>query len=339
MSDQPAAKHGGKHKSGRAIQLTALRAVAFAALMTPLLLLAPRVQALSVTDQTSNNSFTGVLERGLGGKAASSVSNGSFMEGGQRAPGGGVSIVSGGPGTTLTGSQPVSESMDAASSPEASASTAAQMLEGQNGLVLPNQNADTSSLRIFGEPAPTIEKSLQSSLKPGRLLAGLLMLMAAVACGLAAKGQGGVRGETRGRAAWAALAGVLVLLAINRAFDGLGAVTDLLREEALSEGWYAVRRPIQATVLGLLLLTLIGAGYAAWRRWRPGADHAVPGLGRAVLGTALLTAMSLMRGVSLHQVDALLARHLGSLTGSALADVVGLAFLAAGLWRHFQGRP
>jgi hypothetical protein len=235
----------------------------------------------------------------------------------------------------LTGSQVAETMAESASGPDAAASAS---LEGPAVLMLPGQGGDPNALRILGEalPADAMPAREVVEIKPGRLAAGALTMLGAAACLAAALGWLGFQRHPMGQRVWGALALLLVLLAVNRVFDGLGAVTALLREESLQNGWYAARRPLQAAVLAFLMLLLAVAGWMAQKRWKAGAAYALPGAGRASVGGGLLLAMSLMRGVSLHQVDTLLSRHLGPLTGSALVDVLALALLAAGLWRYFQ---
>ena len=104
---------------------------------------------------------------------------------------------------------------------------------------------------------------------------------------------------------WLLLAVPVVLLAAQHA-TGLGtAVTEVFRQDARLEGWYAARRSFQRQVIGLIVpVSLAALGLllwllrSCWRRYLP-----------AALALVLLTGYGALQMVSLHDVDARMHSH------------------------------
>jgi hypothetical protein len=121
---------------------------------------------------------------------------------------------------------------------------------------------------------------------------------------------------------WLLSAGFFLAMAVARAADLGGLATQLGRNEAVDQGWYADRRRYQA-----LGAALVGAGWlltVAITLWR------VPARRRRYLPAALAT-FTLMcyigvRLISLHQIDSLLYRR--HLAGAQFGAVVELVLLA-----------
>ncbi len=124
---------------------------------------------------------------------------------------------------------------------------------------------------------------------------------------------------------WSLTGGFLIVMAFGRAGDIGDLLADFGRDEAVTSGWYAARRPIQAAVVVVLGLGwLVVVGLACWR---------TPERRRRYLPTSLavitIAAFAAIRIVSLHQVDTVLHRtHIGSVRVGTLTEL-GLLLIAA----------
>ena len=117
---------------------------------------------------------------------------------------------------------------------------------------------------------------------------------------------------------WFATAALLLAMTLGRISDSGELVADFGRRRADSQGWYEVRRSIQAGVVGTIAaIWAIVVIVAIWR---------VPERRRRYLPTALvvftLVCFASVRVISLHQVDALLYnRNLGDVTIRAVVEL------------------
>ncbi len=135
-----------------------------------------------------------------------------------------------------------------------------------------------------------------------------LYLIAAILC---------VRGEYRERRMkltsatviwpwfWAAVGGLLVLMALARVGHVGGRLYFFGRREAEAGGWYGSRRPLQALVVAVLAVIALAITVVGGRRI--GAEHRryAPTL-IVLLGLVLF---SVVRVISLHQIDSVLYRR------------------------------
>lgn len=142
------------------------------------------------------------------------------------------------------------------------------------------------------------------------------------------------RPETRRSAlVWAGLALVLASLSFFTITEIGQILVEDVRQEARSEGWYMARRPMQARViLGILVAAVLGYG-ALLVRLRSKRRRYLP----AVTASAYLLALNAVRLVSLHQVDAILGKHIGWLTVGAVLQLIGLGITAGALYRGRRG--
>lgn len=101
--------------------------------------------------------------------------------------------------------------------------------------------------------------------------------------------------------AWRAVAVMLGLMALNAALAADRHVALWLRDIAHDHGWYELRRPLQATAIGLFVGGLV---FAVARTWRRSNVNALPLPTHAAFasGPVLLTVATL-RAVSHHQTD------------------------------------
>lgn len=121
---------------------------------------------------------------------------------------------------------------------------------------------------------------------------------------------------------WLLSAAFFLAMAVARATDLGGITTELGRNAAVEQGWYADRRRYQALGAGIVGLGwLVTVAVALWR---------VPARRRRYLPAAVsvFTLMCFIgvRLISLHQIDGLLYRR--QLEGAQFGAVVELALLA-----------
>ncbi len=149
------------------------------------------------------------------------------------------------------------------------------------------------------------------------------------------------REPTRGRRrfVWAAFALTMAFLGVNKQLDLQTWFTEIGRDMAQAEGWYAVRQTVQA----LFIAALAGAG-AIGLVW---LLHLLRGLGSelrcAALGLLLLAVFVVARAASFHHVDRLLGIELASgVRLNALLELTGIGIVAgaaaARLLRRSAGR-
>ena len=134
---------------------------------------------------------------------------------------------------------------------------------------------------------------------------------------------------------WFATGGLLLTMALGRASNVSDLLTDLGRERARSDGWYEVRRSLQAWVVGAVAAVwAVTVAFAIWR---------VPERRRRYLPTALvvftLVCFVGIRLISLHQIDTLLDRDVRGVSIGAVTEV-GLLLLVVAVtaWRFRRPR-
>ncbi len=143
----------------------------------------------------------------------------------------------------------------------------------------------------------------------------------------------------RRRFAWATLALALAFLGVSRELDLHTWLTQMGRQLARAEGWYAVRRTVQA----LFIVGIAGAGVAGLSSLL----YLLRALGNelrwAAFGVLFLGVFGLIRATSFHDLDQLFANQVsGVLRLSALLEMTGIGIVAgaaaARLLRRIAGR-
>jgi hypothetical protein len=130
---------------------------------------------------------------------------------------------------------------------------------------------------------------------------------------------------------WFLTAAVLAVMALGRAADVGGLVSELGRREARDEGWYEIRREYQAaavaTIGGIWLIAVV---VAIWR---------VPERRRRYLPPALivftLICFAGIRVVSLHHVDTVLYnRPIHGVRIASIMELTGIALTILAIYWH-----
>jgi hypothetical protein len=122
----------------------------------------------------------------------------------------------------------------------------------------------------------------------------------------------------RGReAGWLVIAAILAVLTVEKFVEPrMGAIAS---DFALSGGWYHHRRSVQVVVILAILVTAIASVLLAFRSHRATTRA-------ALLVVIALAGFALVRGVSLHEVHAVLAAGIGPVR---LRHMIELGLLGA----------
>lgn len=137
--------------------------------------------------------------------------------------------------------------------------------------------------------------------------------------------------SARERTFWIGTAITLLLLGINKQLDLQTDLTTVVREAALSEGWYSERRDAQGAFI--LLIALLGAvcGFflLVWLRETSTAVKV------AAAGLMVLVAFVFMRAASFHHIDYWVTIRIAGLRSGWWLELLGIATIAcaAGAYR------
>ena len=135
---------------------------------------------------------------------------------------------------------------------------------------------------------------------------------------------------------WFLTAALLAAMAVGRAADLGGLVSEIGRREARDEGWYEIRREYQAAAVASIgAIWLVAVIVAVWR---------VPERRRRYLPPALvvftLICFAGIRVVSLHNVDALLYnRPIRGVRIVAIVELFGILLAILSTYWHPFARP
>jgi hypothetical protein len=158
-------------------------------------------------------------------------------------------------------------------------------------------------------------------------------VLAAFLCGRAfnrCKSSPTLTGERR---SWGGLTVGLVALGINKQLDLQTALTEVGRGLARQQGWYEVRRPVQAVfVLGV---ALVGIATSVWMGSQ--ARKGSRGLRHALFGAVVLSAFVVIRAASFHHVDLLLGENLAGLRLNVILELWGIMWMSYGAAKFCRG--
>ncbi len=129
----------------------------------------------------------------------------------------------------------------------------------------------------------------------------------------------------RGLVFWAALAGLLLALGINKQLDLQMLLADWGRKLARQQGWYAQRREFQRRFIPAL--GACGGIVLAWLAWR--IRHARWPCWLALAGALLQVTFILVRAVSLHHVDHMLGMRWLTIKMHAWLELAGIVLMGS----------
>ncbi len=128
---------------------------------------------------------------------------------------------------------------------------------------------------------------------------------------------------------WLAISALMGLLGINKQLDLQTGLAELGRELALSQGWYAERRLVQALFIASLAIVglLVGVRLVRWARRGSSA------LRFAVGGACTLLFFIVIRAASFHHLDVVLGSVLAGTYLHRILELVGVAIVVVAAWK------
>ena len=139
---------------------------------------------------------------------------------------------------------------------------------------------------------------------------------------------------------WLMLAAVMLALGVNKQLDLQSWFTQVGKDLAKSEGWYARRRPVQVAFIGAVALVgMTGVGVVVW--WLRGS---VRRYRVAVAGMVYLICFVVIRAASFHHIDRLLHVGLEHVRLNHVLELGGIGLIGWGAVRgsaanENAGRP
>lgn len=134
---------------------------------------------------------------------------------------------------------------------------------------------------------------------------------------------------------WLAMTAAMFALGVNKQLDLQTWFTEVGRDLAKSEGWYARRQNVQvAFIAGIALAGVTGVGVVAWwlrgnlRRYRV-----------AVAGIVYLVCFVVVRAASFHHIDRLLHVGLNHVRVNHVLELGGIAFIGWGAATAARTKP
>ena len=136
-------------------------------------------------------------------------------------------------------------------------------------------------------------------------------------------------------ALWLGLAIALLALGVNKQLDLQTALTEIGRMLARDEGWYAVRRKVQAAFIVVVAVT----GLWLFRALVNVAAGARGHLKQVLAGTVFIIVFVIIRATSFHHIDTLLGVRLEGFTLNWIIELGGIAFILVGAYREGRVAP
>ena len=135
----------------------------------------------------------------------------------------------------------------------------------------------------------------------------------------------------RERLFWSGLAATLFFLCVNKQLDLQTAMTELLRQIALEDGWYGVRRRFQLGFIVAMVLSLPLASFAFFRVARrfPLSTRL------AGFGMVTIAVFVVVRASSFHHVDLLLGERFLFLRMNWILELGGISIVLASARRRW----
>ena len=123
---------------------------------------------------------------------------------------------------------------------------------------------------------------------------------------------------------WFAMAGVLLLLSINKQLDLQTLLTEQMREIARQRGWLAYRQQLKHWFI--LTLTLVAIAVLTSMIWS--TRRAVKRVWLAIVGATFLMVFILVRASSFHHVDRWLGLPVGAANLNIVLELGGICSIA-----------
>lgn len=140
-------------------------------------------------------------------------------------------------------------------------------------------------------------------------------------------------GTRQQRLLWRTLAVILLLLALNKQLDLQSCLTNMVRREAIENGWYGQHRRLQAYFIAALAAATLGLGAVlAWVLRRADLASRV-----AAFGTMMIAAFVTLRAASFHHVDEFLTIKLANWSAGSFLEGGGIVLIAAGACAFVRG--
>jgi hypothetical protein len=134
---------------------------------------------------------------------------------------------------------------------------------------------------------------------------------------------------------WTALAGLLVLLGVNKQLDLQTALTLTGRRIAIAQGWYEHRRAVQLVFVGIVAISGAVGFTLMWKLVRAhGREVRV-----ALAGFLLLLCFVVVRAASFHHFDNVINFRMGGVRMNWVLELGSIAVIAAGASKARQGAP
>jgi predicted RNA-binding Zn-ribbon protein involved in translation (DUF1610 family) len=134
---------------------------------------------------------------------------------------------------------------------------------------------------------------------------------------------------------WLVLAALMVLLGINKQLDLQSWLTEVMKERAQMEGWYAYRRHYQFLFvafvgIGMLIVLITMRLYLAnsWRRFK-----------LTWAGLVLLCGFIIIRMASFHHVDLFINQHVMGIKLNVMLELSALLLVILGTFYHKRIAP
>ena len=166
---------------------------------------------------------------------------------------------------------------------------------------------------------------------------GVTVLEHALAMGLCALCAARTPARDRRRRVWGVLAVLMLSLGINKQLDLQTWFTEVGRDLAQAQGWYARRQTVQVAFVVALALCGAGGSLWLWRLLRAMGSE----LRWAALGLIFLMVFVVTRAASFHHVDRWLGIELGRhVRVNAVLELSGIGIIvsAAAVWlRRLDG--
>ncbi len=131
---------------------------------------------------------------------------------------------------------------------------------------------------------------------------------------------------------WLILAAALFLMGINKQLDLQSWFTQVMRDSALANGWYAQRRTMQfafivALSLGMLIVLLSLRLFLAnsWRHYK-----------LVWVGIILLCTFTVIRAASFHHIDILINSNIFGIKINTILELSALFMIVLGTFYHKQ---